>query len=76
MDCDLENPQEYCSMLVHKLGGDFIPVAKQLLTDEIRSAIVKLLTLEFPRHEQYNLPERRLEVLNACLQKQIRDCLT
>lgn len=75
MDSDFVKPQEYISMLCHKLGGDFTDVAKQLVTREIEESLEKLLKMRFPRHPEYNLPEYRLEILNKVVHQQIRKSL-
>ena len=72
MESDLVQPQEYIAMFCHKLGGEFIDVAEQLMTKEIAESLESLLNQPFPRHPEYNLPEHRLEILEKAVQHQIK----
>ena len=74
-ELDLIEPEDYYAFMEHKMGGDFIYVAKKLMTEEIRAILESLLKKDFPRHFAYNLPEKRLEILNDIVRKQIRKCL-
>lgn len=51
----------------HKLGGDFIEVAQALMTPERKSRMPK--TIDLPKHPLYNLPDWRMERLDAILQQ-------
>lgn len=55
----------------HRLGGDFVDVARELVTSEIRKKLINLHGFEFKKHCRYNLPNWRLEQLNKIVNKQI-----
>ena len=54
---------------------DFIEEAKPLLTHEHRNNLRKLLDFRFRRHRLYNLPEQRLELIEAVVHQQARKLL-
>ena len=54
---------------------DFIEEAKPLLTHEHRNNLRKLLDFRFRRHRLYNLPEQRLELIEAVVHEQARKLL-
>ena len=66
---------EYTKSLGHKLGADFITAAKVMLTPRIRSILRQLQGFEFTRHKSYNLPAKRLRVLNSLVQGQVKAIL-
>ena len=54
---------------------DFIEEAKTVLTHEHRNNLRKLLDFRFKRHRLYNLPEQRLELIEAVVHEQARKLL-
>ncbi len=54
---------------------DFIKEAKPLLTHEHRNNLRKLLEFHFKRHRLYNLPEHRLELIEAIVHEQAKKLL-
>ena len=54
---------------------DFIKEAKPLRTHEHRNNLRKLLDFRFRRHRLYNLPEQRLELIEAVVHEQARKLL-
>lgn len=51
----------------HMLGGDFAEVARALMTQERRERMPR--TAALPRHCRYNLPDRRMERLEAIFEQ-------
>lgn len=59
----------YVETLVPIVYGDFIRMAKQVMSSEHRKALRKLLTFRFNRHSRYNLPLKRLRMIENQIQK-------
>lgn len=55
-----------------KLYGDFISVAKQLITPSIRKRLINLQGIKLTKHPKYNLSDRRLNNLNRIVNNQIK----
>ena len=55
-----------------KLGRDFLITARGLLTDEIRADLENLKDFRFANHPKIPISERRLNLLNAIVQHQLR----
>ena len=75
MQSDLENFDSYYQMLGHKIGGDFVSVAKKLMTPDIRRDVEELREFAFVPDDKYNLPMERLEFLSAAVRKQVEEIL-
>ena len=54
-----------------RLGGDFITVAKELMTPEMRKRLINMHGFTLKKHPKYNLPDWRIEQLNKLINKQI-----
>lgn len=69
-DITQEDPLKYIREYSqgHKLGGEYIEVAKAMMTSEIRCEMNKLKGNTLVRHERYNLPVERLAVLNKAVE--------
>ena len=67
---------EYAKSLGHKLGADFVTAAKAMLTPRTRSILRQLQGFEFTRHKTYNLPAKRLWLLNSLVQEQVKMILS
>lgn len=59
----------------HKLGGDFLPVGRSMMTEKLTEDLKQLRNFEFTLHEKYNLPELRIRFLNKLVQEQARKLL-
>lgn len=63
---DLESEEElnaYAETLLPCVYDDFIETAKQVLTPEQREGLRKLLDFKFRKHPRYNLPDKRLRLI-------------
>ena len=67
---------EYAKSLGHKLGADFIAASRTMLTPRTRSILRQLQEFEFMRHKSYNLPAKRLSMLNALVRGQVKAILS
>ncbi len=66
---------EYAKSLGHKLGADFVAAAKAMLTPRTRAILHQLQSFEFTRHKSYNLPSKRLRLLNSLVREQMEAIL-
>ena len=68
---DLENEKalnEYANTLVPCVYDDFIGTAKKVLTQKHREGLRKLLEFKFKKNSRYNLPDKRLKLLEKMIQ--------
>lgn len=73
-DC-WENQKEldsYIETLVPSVYDDFIGTTKQVMSPEHRKMLRQLLTFRFKRHPRYNLPPKRLCMIESQIQKRAR----
>ena len=66
---------KYAAAQMPCVYNDFIEEAKTVLTHEHRNNLRKLLDFRFKRHRLYNLPEQRLELIEAVVHEQARKLL-
>lgn len=50
---------------------DFLGTAKAVLTPELREKLRHLLNFKFKKHPRYNLPEKRLRMMEEQVQKRV-----
>ena len=68
---DLESEKalnEYANTLVPCVYDDFIGTAKKVLTNKHREGLRKLLEFKFKKNSRYNLPDKRLKMLEKMIQ--------
>ena len=68
---DLESNKKlnaYVKTLLPCIYDDFIKTAKEVLTPEHREGLRKLLDFKFKKHPRYNLPNKRLELIEKQIQ--------
>lgn len=64
--------EEYIETLAPSVYDDFLGTAKSALTPELREKLRHLLTFWFKKHSRYNLPAKRLRVIEKQVQKRAR----
>lgn len=72
---DLENfaaLEAYAATLMPCTYDDFTGTAKKALTPELREGLRHLLDFKFKKHSRYNLPDKRLKLLEQFVRKQAR----
>lgn len=72
---DLENfaaLEAYAATLMPCTYDDFTGTAKKELTLELREGLRHLLDFKFKKHSRYNLPDKRLKLMEQFVQKQAR----
>ena len=64
--------EAYSKTLMPCTYDDFTGTAEKVLTPEIRDGLRHLLDFKFKKHPRYNLPDKRLKLLEDFVQKQAR----
>ena len=64
--------EEYIETLAPSVYDDFLGTASAVLTPELREKLRHLLTFRFKKHSRYNLPEKRLRMIEKQVQKRAR----
>ena len=64
--------EEYIETLAPSVYDDFLGTASAVLTPELREKLRHLLTFRFKKHSRYNLPEKRLRMVEKQVQKRAR----
>ena len=67
----LAAPDQYAAQARPRLGPDFILMARELLTEEIRADLETLRGFRFVNHPVHPISDRRLELLSALVQRQL-----
>lgn len=67
---------KYANTLMPCVYDDFISEAKSVLDHEQRNRIRKLLDLRLKRHSRYNLPEKRLRLLEKTISRRVKELLS
>ncbi len=69
---DLESEKTldaYVKTLMPSVYDDFLGTARAVLTEKHREALRRLLTFRFTKHPRYNLPDKRLRMIEKEIQK-------
>ena len=64
--------EEYIETLAPSVYDDFLGTASAVLTPELREKLRHLLTFRFKKHARYNLPGKRLRMIENQVQKRAR----
>ena len=67
--------QEYADTLVPCVYDDFVKTAKDMMTGEQREKLRKLIGFKFKKHSRYNLPSKRLKMIERQIQKRVQELL-
>ena len=68
--------EAYADTLVPAVYDNFLDTARSVLTDKHREALRHLLTFRFRKHPRYNLPEKRLHLIEEEIRKRARALLS
>ena len=68
--------QEYVDTLVPCVYDDFLDTARSMMAEENRERLRRLLTFRFKRNPRYNLPPKRLEMIEEQVRKRARVLLS
>lgn len=64
--------EDYIGTLVPSVYDDFLGTARRVMSQESRSQVRHLLTFKFQKHSRYNLPFKRLQMIEREIQKRAR----
>lgn len=64
--------EDYIETLTPSVYDDFLGTASAVLTPELREKLRHLLTFRFKKHSRYNLPEKRLRMIERQVQHRAR----
>ena len=67
--------EEYIETLYPSVYDDFLGTAKDALTPELREKLRHLLNFKFKKHSRYNLPEKRLRMMERQVQRRAQKLL-
>lgn len=71
----IENLTAYADTLLPCVYDDFLGTAKEVLTVRHRESLRRLLNFKFVKHSRYNLPAKRLKVIEKFVQKRTQELL-
>lgn len=72
---DFSNIEDFLETRGPKLSDKWNNMAANLLDSRLRKILINLSDFRFTRHPKYNLPEWRLEALEALIHKNIKEIL-
>ena len=67
--------EAYIETLYPSVYDDFLGTAKDALTPELREKLRHLLNFKFKKHSRYNLPEKRLRMMERQVQRRAQKLL-
>ena len=76
MDKTWDGDVDYAKSLGHKIGMEFVSVAKTMLTPRNKGILHDLQDFAFSHHKSYNLPVKCLRFLSSLVRSQIHDILS
>lgn len=68
----VDNLNAYANTLFPCVYDDFIGTAKQVMTKNHREGLRRLMNFRFKKHSRYNLPAKRLKVIEKFIQNRVR----
>ena len=66
---------KYAATVLPCVYDNFVTEAKAVMTHEMKSKLRKMLDFEFTKHSRYNLPEKRLALIEKIVQGRVRELL-
>jgi len=71
LDDDLEQIEKYAYTKIIKNAGDFMLFAQNIMTKEVKQKIKKLINFKFTKDKNYNLPAKRLKIIEKFIQNRV-----
>lgn len=71
----VQNLNEYAKTLLPCTYDDFIGSAKEVLSSKHKKGLRKLLDFKFKKHSKYNLPAKRLKMIEKVIQLRAKELL-
>lgn len=75
MDDELEDVERYSKTRGSAFGVAHIEIAKEFITSRQKAQLRKMINFKFTKHARYNLPAKRLKIIEEFLQKRVRELL-
>jgi len=75
LDDDLEDVDAYANTKIMKNAGDFVEFIRPLIRDKEKKKLIKLSNFKFTKHSTYNLPAKRLKIIEAFIQRRVKKLL-
>lgn len=76
MDDELEDIEKYSKTRGSAFGVAHIEIAKEFITSRQKAQLRKMINFKFAKHTRYNLPAKRLKVIEEFLQKRVQELLS
>ncbi|HFU74754.1 MAG TPA: XRE family transcriptional regulator, partial [Arcobacter sp.] len=74
-DDDLSRVDDFARTKSMKNAGDFMTFAASIMTPELKKKVKKLINFRFERHSMYNLPAKRLRLIEGFIQRRVSQLL-
>jgi len=75
MEDDLADIESYASKQGMKNAGDFMTFVLSVITNKEKHKIKKLINFKFERHSKYNLPAKRLRIIEGFIERRVKAIL-
>ncbi len=75
MDDDLTNLDKYVKTLRPATANNFVLSAQEIMGDEQKRKLRKLLNFKFKKNPKYNLPDKRLKILESFVCNRAKELL-
>ena len=75
LDDDLEDVDAYANTKIMKNAGDFVEFIRPLIRDKEKKKLIKLTNFKFTKHSTYNLPAKRLKIIESFIQRRVKRLL-
>jgi hypothetical protein len=75
LDDDFEDLESYANIKIMKNAGDFVEFIRPLIRTREKKKLRKLINFKFEKHPTYNLPAKRLKMIEAFIQRRVKKLL-
>ncbi|CAA6825072.1 MAG: Unknown protein [uncultured Sulfurovum sp.] len=75
MEDDLERVDDFAKIKGMKNAGDFMTFATSVMTMREKKKVRKLINFKFEKHPTYNLPAKRLKVIEGFIERRVQALL-
>ncbi len=72
---DLKDIDAYAKTRLMATSQDFITFAKEVISKEQKKKLRLLINFKFKKHSRYNLPAKRLKIIEEFIQKRVQELL-
>lgn len=72
---DLQNIDSYANTRLMATSQDFMTFAKAVITKRQKDKLRKLIDFKFKKHSRYNLPAKRLEIIEEFIHRRVQELL-